>query len=223
MIRFQSALLFALALAPILHAVPVTAVEFSVLSGGSGGGQVNYTQGYQFRADQNLLLTDLGIYDQSADGLMSPHQVGLYEVTSGGLVLQRSASFSAGTPGDLENSFRYLDVADYTLVAGTSYVLAASNHYMYPVDNGAMALVSNVTYNGITYQGGRWGYSEIPGDALSTPTIQYNVPGQMWYLTANFHYDDGTPSPGAVPEPSTAALALLGVGLLAARIRGRRA
>lgn len=220
-LRFAPALLTATLLLPAaVKALPVVAYELNSINGGAGGGNYNYTMGFLFQADQELLVTDLGLYDQSFDGFAASHQVGLWELTPSGLVLRRSASFGAGQTGTLQGMFRYSDIEDYTLAAGSRYVLAASNYALGGGDIAAGAWLTNVEFNGITYLGGRWGSSSTPGDVLHTPNISYNTDNFMWYASANFIYDDGSPAPDAVPEPSTTALMILGTGMLL--VAGRR-
>jgi len=82
----------------------------------------NRVVGWSFTTNAAITVTDLGFYDAGADGLTQSHAVGLY--TSTGMLLV-SGTVPGGTLGTLDGLFRYVDVADTTLAASTTYVIGA--------------------------------------------------------------------------------------------------
>jgi hypothetical protein len=85
----------------------------------------NTTAGFDFTVgSMSLMVTALGMWDQSQNGFTNAHTVGLWDI-SGNLLAQ--ASLSPGTANPLIGDFRYVTLATpITLTAGMSYVLGAT-------------------------------------------------------------------------------------------------
>ena len=83
------------------------------------------TAGFDFTVGSNaLLVTALGLWDQSQNGFTNTHTVGLWDNT-GNLLAQ--VSISSGTVDPLTGAFRYVTLATpVTLNAGSTYVLGAT-------------------------------------------------------------------------------------------------
>lgn len=96
--------------------------SYSVIFANYGAGYYTpQTIGYEFTANQNITVTDLGFLDASGTGLAESHEVGIYN-TSG--VLLASALVPAGTAAPLTGAFRYVGITDLDLTAGTEYICA---------------------------------------------------------------------------------------------------
>ena len=150
------------------------------------------TLGWAFTANSDITLTEFGAFDSDLAGLGADVDVGLW--TIGGALLG-STTISAGS-GILDGFFRYQDVADINLLAGSSYVIAS-----YTIDSAFNEIFQGGVINVdpvITINGGRF----ASGNTLAFPTSTVGGP----YFAANFKYDSGR-----VPEPGT--IALVGLGL----------
>ena len=86
--------------------------------------QGDFVTGYRFRVDGPVEVTALGFFDEDGDGLLSSHQVGIWEVESDYAPVV-AATVPAGDAAALEHGFRYVPVTTTTLAAG-SYVVGAS-------------------------------------------------------------------------------------------------
>ena len=76
----------------------VPAIGYTTYTEGSfGGGDV--TLGWEFTVTQPVGITGLGYYDYNSDGLVSSHEVGIFNL-SGTLLV--SASIPSGTVGELQ-------------------------------------------------------------------------------------------------------------------------
>jgi len=88
-----------------------------------GGGQHTYwVLGYQFLVNQDIFVSQLGIYDWHSDGLFNSHQIGLWK--DDGTLLD-SVSFSPGS-GTLYDYFQYLSINTITLFSGQKYRIGAT-------------------------------------------------------------------------------------------------
>lgn len=95
------------------------------------------TIGWAFRVDQQITINALGVYDFGADGLSNEYEVAIYSTTTEALV-SPVATVPAGTAAALVDSFRWVTVNPFTLVAGT-YAVGAYGTYG---SNGGDAFVS---------------------------------------------------------------------------------
>ncbi len=102
------------------RAVVTPAIAFDTYTLGSTTAP-GLTIGWEFTTDRPLVITHLGYYDYAADGLTVSHDVGIFNLSSTLLV---SDTVASGT-GELVlgntafGSFRYHDITDYYLPAGT--------------------------------------------------------------------------------------------------------
>ena len=114
----------------LLSCLPVTPAEAAVnpalisfTPGVIGGNEVFAgTVGWDFRLERSLVVGSLGFYDAEDPGLLSSHEVGIFDATSRALLVR--GTIPAGTAAPLYNGFRWLPIPSVTLPAG-SYVIAA--------------------------------------------------------------------------------------------------
>lgn len=76
----------------------------------------SFTVGYEFSTNQIITVSDLGFYDQNADGLVTSHPVGLFNICE---QLLTSGTVPSGTGGTLQGEFRYTSVTPVVLEPGT--------------------------------------------------------------------------------------------------------
>lgn len=74
----------------------------------------------------SVTVTQLGFWDQGADGLLGAHQVGLYDNSSPAAPLA-TATIQAGTASSLAGEFRYEPITPVVLAPNTWYSIGA--HY----------------------------------------------------------------------------------------------
>ena len=159
--------------------------------------------GWRFDVNTLIILTDIGIFNGDADGLTSPHAVGLWD-SAGNLL----TSGVAGPGGSVLGLFTYTDVADVVLNPGERYTIGG----VYDINDGDsyvsgpsvfnLAPEINPTTNGVFPQPGDLGGLNFPtGDSTN-----------LARLGTNFLF---------APIPAPASAALLGLGGLAACRRRR--
>jgi len=166
------------------------------ISGGSGGTPTaGSSHGWEFTANEPIIVTHLGLYDSSDDGMEIPHPIGIFRLNDAALLT--SGTINAGVGDVLLDSFRYVDTPDITLESGMGYVIA----YYSATDSGDNVITS--------------------ATGLSTDSAITYGPSRRWetstgglVLPANMTPDDriGPNFLFVVPEPST--LTLAGIGLL---------
>jgi hypothetical protein len=171
------------------HAIPINAVD---ISGGTGvitGADV--VAGWLFRAEDNIDVISLGMWDNGEDGFTADVEVGLW--TEGGAFL---TSTTVTSLDPLTNGFRFATLDDsVSLISGSNYVIGGL--LQQPDIFRTLATVTNSS--GVTWLDSR-------GKTTSTldfPDEEGDVAGS--YFGANFQYE-------SVPAPAT--LALFGIGLL---------
>lgn len=151
----------------VLGVTPTVVADFALtnldLDGAviPGGGTV---QGWEFKANDDITVTHLGLADMGLDGFMTDHPIGLFDLTT--MSLLTSGVMSAGAGDPLIDEFRYVDTSDVTLMVGRAYVIA-----YYSDQDFSDAYFRNATFDvdpAITYVQGRF---ENLGSGLSLPGI----------------------------------------------------
>lgn len=174
------------------------AATTALIMGGTGSPLPNpgYVNGYLFSVIESYIsVTALGFYDFGGDGLLSSHQVGLWDANG---VLLGSVEIPAGTGAYLENDFRWVNLPTPIFIPTGYFTVAGTDG-----DDPIATDYTREMAPGITYVDGVW----VESGTLTYPTGSQPTAG----LGGNFKYDN-------VPEPSTWALVVLcGLGVLVAR------
>jgi hypothetical protein len=161
-----------------------------------------FTLGWSFHTNAQVVVDKLGVFDDSQDGLISSHMVGIFD-KDGGLVPDAETSIAGGDRVPLINQFRYQALArPVTLAAGQDYTIGA----LYTVEDGTkddfrvtnakdFKIIPQLTFGKTLY---------AAGDILMAPDTEQNTsPG---FFGPNFT---------VAPEPSSLtllSLAALGLG-----------
>ena len=74
------------------------------------------TRGWLFSVLDPIVVTQLGVYDDSGDGLMASHEVGIWEWTTQRLLV--SATVPDGDQTVILDDFRYIDVPPTAAITG---------------------------------------------------------------------------------------------------------
>lgn len=185
------------------HAVPVSAWELSSVTGFRDD---TWAFGELFTVgSSNITVTSLGALDVGLDGFVTRGglSVGLYRESDQALLASTTVQSSDGLVGN----YRFHDITDVQLLAGTAYrVVAVNADDLYNIATGTPNSVDpRISWNGWAYCG---------ATALTFCNVDSGA-DRTWM--GNFQLDAGTA--GTVPEPSS--LALLGLGLLGL-VAGRR-
>ena len=167
-------------------------------------GNPPFTLGWQFTTSQAIEVTDLGMFDDSQDGLVDSHQVGIWD--SGG-ALVASGTVSRGTAEPLVNQFRYASIGAVTLGIATYQIgalfLTGNDALIVPGFATNFAAAPEITFNQSMF---------AAGGTLADPTNSGFA--SAGYFGPNFLYDVQS-----VPEP--ASLLLVGIGLVGMRLLRR--
>jgi hypothetical protein len=220
--RFQRATIVSVVLAALAGPSPVRADLALSLTGVTGGfvDGVPRVIGWEFTTgSQALSVSQLGVFDFSQDGLLTTHDVAIYNASTHASVV--SATVPAGISAPLSGFFREANVAPTVLAPDTGYVIAASwvqnaDPFVWspgiPSPSAAAVNLSvspSVTL-GLTGTG-------LPASARyedTTSSLQFPTkriadffPGdpRAVFIGPNFTF-----SPVAVPEPSSLTLACAG-------------
>ncbi|MBT9585938.1 hypothetical protein IV102_21525 [bacterium] len=172
----------------------------------------NFTQGWQFTTNSAVTVTDLGFFDGDQDGLLSVHEVGIFNA-AGALLI--SGTVPTGVAAPLINQFRYVAVAPTLLPSGQTFRIGA----YYPIGGEqivitpvGLALDPSITYGGSRFFNG--------GGALNDPT---SVTGSLGRFGPNFNIlAAAAGAPELDPRSGGVALAslLLILGVAERRRRG---
>ena len=79
------------------------------------------TIGWEFTAQSDIVISDLGWIDTGNPGLGTTHEVGIFDENQ---VLLASTTVQAGTASTFVDGFRYEPIAPLALAAGKNYVVA---------------------------------------------------------------------------------------------------
>ena len=205
MVRSKNYLLAAsIALMSFLPTVAHADAALSVDTGSLGVPASGSNHGWSFNVIQSILVTDLGLYDEGSDGFIADHEIGIFDATSGSLLV--SGTVNAGTGNVLDGNFRYVDVANTWLNPGTDYVLgfysAGSGEDQVIIDPVSVMFAPEVNY-----LESRWNVSggfDMPG----------NSAGNDYRIGPNFRFS-------TIPEPASASLLAVGAFVVASRRRRR--
>jgi Domain of unknown function (DUF4082)/PEP-CTERM motif len=156
-----------------------------------------FTLGWHFTVLNDITLTDLGLFDDSQDGLTDSYEIGLWDSSQ---TLLRSATLSSGSGTTLIEEFRFVSVSPLLLSAGQTYAIGAlyisgNDFLIFPGAATGFTTAPDLTFLNNAFAGD--GSLSFPGDS--------SEPGAA-YFGPNFRYDSA-----AIPEP--ASLTLFGLGL----------
>jgi len=214
------------ALATPAAADPIDAFKATITTGTRGDGLgrqtlSDFVLGLDFEVmSPHITITQLGIWDDNGNGLLSPHTLLLYDLADPSTPLARIDTLP-GT-GVLEGGYRYFDLTDYvTLAAGTQFSIVV----YYPEGNkdsngnsGPLPLTRGEPTP--IFVGNGYGYIDNIGVArYGHPGLGF--PGTLDFGPANrYHAGSFTYFPN--PEPGTIVL-LSGALAAAGAWRRRRA
>lgn len=202
----------------------VAAADLPLLdfASGSGGSEFQpntgsgFTAGFSFTLSQSSTVNSLMIWDKNDDGLLTSHQVGLWN--SDGSQLLASATVAAGTsdPSIASasglGSWRYKSITPFVLNAGT-YVVGGL--YTNVSDFVRLNMSNRVMAPGAAYVDGRIGLSASLTFPNQSASIDFSLNNGVFGANVGLQ---------PVPEPGSLILAALAAGTLAAgnRLRKRR-
>ncbi len=162
-------------------------------NGGIGYDPNPYMIGWEFSVSATTHIKGLAYFDYLGDGLVDSHQVGIFDATSGALLV--SATVDAGLSPLLIDGFRVVSV-EFTLHPGT-YVIGGQSLSNHDFDIVIPSSISSIA--GISYVEER----ELLTSAFVLPSVS-----ELINAGGIFGPDFVV---GPVPEPGM--LALLGIGL----------
>jgi len=176
-----------------------------------GGFVAGDTVGWQFSVNQDIFVTDLGVWNQDTqaglEGLTSDHQIGIWNLNSGALLVQGVA----GPGGDVVGDFTYTSVGQTQLSVGESYVIGALYNAggIEDGDSYISSASSVSTAADINFEGGR---SPLAADGGFALPGTFSGATSFGRFGANFQY---------IPVPAPGAAAVLGLAGFAATRRRR--
>lgn len=197
-----------------------TAADAQAITGFSGGSQFDSffggsiagdTVGWRFTVNSDIIVTDLGVWNADTqlgfEGLTSDHQVGIWDLVSGALLV----SGTAGPGGAAVGDYTYTSVTDTVLTTSGSYIIGALYNAGGVSDGDSyISSATSLSTDGAINFGGA--HSPDVGDlGFALPTT-FSGAGSNGRLGPNFLFR---------PVPTPSAFALLGLGGLVAGRRRR--
>ncbi|OAI54113.1 hypothetical protein AYO44_15440 [Planctomycetaceae bacterium SCGC AG-212-F19] len=183
-------------------------VAYTISDTTGSASAATYTLGFSFMPTANIVVTSLGIFDSSQNGLAASHDIGVWN--SGGTLLV-SGTVQSGTVDPLTNQFRYVTVTSTTLLANQTYTIGA----FYLTGSDPVVVKANgFLTNDISFINNESAF----GGSLTFPTVTNDPSLILLGFPSTFNPGIFGPnfqfSPAAVPEP--ASLTLLGLTAVAA-------
>lgn len=180
-----------------------------------GGATGNLNIGRQFTVTGNGILVDsLGVFDFGGDGLINSHTVTLFSIGSLGInpvatpIAGGSVTVQAGQGADLQDDFRFADLAQSLVLAPGNYSLIAygmnSNGGDPYGDNGGLPSSSSLIHFGFDpYQFTASGSPAYPtgGDSNNHTSVSFLFRAVI------------------IPEPATITMGIMGLASLMIRRR----
>ena len=163
------------------------------------------TMGWEFTTNSAILVTDLGVFDDSQNGLGQSRPVGIF---SNAGVLLASATVPAGAAAPLINQFRSVPITPLLLPAGQTFRIGAFYQASFPSDQIVFSAISVTPAAAINYIGGRlWGSNA----GLADPVVPAALTNK--YFGPNFEFVlAGAPEiNGPFGAPLAFILVMLGV------------
>jgi len=182
--------------------------QFDSFFGGTIAGD---TVGWQFTVNEDIFVTDLGVWNQDtqggSEGLTSDHRIGIWNLDTGDLLVEGVA----GPGGDVVGDWTYTSIASTELNTGNTYVIGALYNAGGVGDgDNYISSASSVTMDPtINFGGGR---SPLDADIGFALPETFSGATSFGRFGPNFLF---------TPVPAPSSLALLGLGGLAATRRRR--
>lgn len=187
------------AIALVLSPIAADAAIILTNASGANGVAIDSTRGFEFNTSVGFTVTHLAVYDEAGDGLVTSHEVGLWD-TSGTLLVSAMVGSGTSAPLSEDGLWRLVDITDFVIPAASGYVVAAS----YSIESDFQFTNTPTGIGGVTYVQGRY-INGLSGLNFPTTSLGYGLGG-------------GGLAAIPVPEPAAAFLAAVGVlGLLRRR------
>jgi hypothetical protein len=150
----------------------------------------------------DIIVTDLGVYDDFKNGLAFAHDVGIWNLSSATPIA--SATVPSGTTGFLSGTYRFVEISPLTLSANTTYRIGA----LFELGTGLIGQGGSASFDpAISSADPQWRDSTF-SSSLTRP--DQDIGSNRW--AANMQFTTVVPAP--VPEPQTwgviAATSLVG-------------
>ena len=194
-----------------------TAQAVTGFTGGSqftsffGGAIAGDTVGWQFTVNSDIFVTDLGVWNADTalgnEGLTSDHRIGIWDLTTGALMVDGSA----GPGGAVSGEWTYSAVINTMLTTGNTYVIGAL-YNAGGVEDGDnyISSASSVSMDPtINFGGGRSPLAADMGFALPET---FSGSTSLGRFGPNFQF---------TPVPTPGSMAILGLGGLMVTRRRR--